>query len=186
MKAIDIVIFGFIAISILIGYYSGLDGQIKRLGKGIKGALIAGAIVFVYGGPLMDYGFVKEWFGKLSDFFVSNKVSFLSSGLLFDVIRYAILYFVVLIVIKIAFEIVGSFFSTGRGGKSEDTAKNLAQSVNKLLGAVFAGAVSVGIVMLCVAAVVVLKNQDGLSMIQNSQSNIFLKYNIFRQLFGLG
>lgn len=173
----DWVVFGFIALSILIGASSGLDGQIKRLGKGIKGALIAAAIVFVFGASILSWGFVGDGFDKLRNVLQSNNLSFLTDGVLFDSVRYGMLYIVVLIAVKVAFEVIGSLLGTKTDG--------IAGGINKIFGAVLAGAIGVIVVMLGMVAVVAINNQHAIEQIQNSACKIFLEYNPFLEIFKL-
>jgi len=177
MQVIDWVIFGFIALSILVGISTGFDGQIRRLGRGVKGAIISAAIVFVFGAKILNIPVIHDLFEKLRNFFNDKNLGFISDGIIFDTVRYGVLYIITLIVVKVVFEILGSILNNEDGGG--------IGVVNKIFGGALAGAIGVVFVMLGVVVVLAINNQDAIDALKDSVSKIFLQYNPFIELFKL-
>ena len=171
--AATILIYGFIVLGTASGFASGFNEQVKRLGSGVKSMLITAVVVVIFGASIMNSDVVKPVFSDIKE---SLGESFLAQDGIFRLFSYVVLFFFVLLLLKVCTATLSSFTSTQNGE---------TDWLNKGLGAALACTMCVLFVMLVLwIMTLVPSGKDSILHVKQSAAGIFYSNNLFLALFG--
>ncbi|MDR1138732.1 MAG: hypothetical protein LBK70_02525 [Clostridiales bacterium] len=167
------VIYGFIVLGTAGGVASGFDGQVRKLGSGVKSMIITLVLVFVFGSTILSTPIVSDVFDDIQ---ASLGDSLLGQDGIYRLFRYVILFFVMLLLLKVAAATLGAFTTTQDGE---------ADWLNKGLGGALACALCVCAVMFVIWVMSILPSAEiAIAQVKDSSASIFYSHNFFLSLFG--
>lgn len=155
------------------GIVSGFDVQVKKMGSGVKSMLITGVIVVIFGAPILNSNILSPVFSDIRN---SLGDSFLGLDGIFRLVSYVILFFALLLLLKIGTATLSSFTTTQDGQ---------TDFLNKGLGGALACAMCVLFVMLVIWIMNLLPSgKDAITNIKQGATSIFYNNNLFMNIFG--